>query len=72
MTQEMLCVSVLFCVGVLVVCALLAVRWWEYLGWKVWFLPVEQVRQLGLLQGGDSPQEPGLFPAGVVGLLLLR
>lgn len=61
-----------FCVGVLVVCALLAVRWWEYLGWKVWFLPVEQVRQLGLLQGGDSPQEPELFPAGVVGLLLLR
>lgn len=53
-------------------CALLAVRWWEYLGGKVWFLPVEQVRQLGLLQGGDSPQEPGLFPAGVVGLLLLR
>lgn len=48
MAQEMLCVSVLLywsCGS----CALLAVRWWEYLGWKIWFLPVKQVRQLGLL-----------------------
>lgn len=58
--------------GFVLACALLAVRWWEYLGWKVWFLLVKQVRQPGLLQGGAGPQEPGLFPEGDVGLLLLR
>lgn len=61
-----------FHIRFVLVCALLAVRWWEYLGWKVWFLPVKQVRQPGLLQGGAGPQKPGLVPAGVVGLLLLR
>lgn len=68
---DLACVSV-FCIGFVLACALLVVRWWEDLGWKVWFLPVQQVRQPELLQGGAGPQEPGLVPAGAVGLLLPR
>lgn len=34
-----------------------AVRWWEYVGWKVWFLPVKQVKQPEVLQGGAGLQE---------------
>lgn len=61
-----------FPVGFVLACALLALGWWEYYGWKVWFSPVRQVRQPGLLQGGAGPQEPGLFPAGVEAVVAQR
>jgi len=54
-TQEILSVSMLLCWICASMCP--AVRWWEYVGWKVWFLPVKQVKQPEVLQGGAGLQE---------------